>query len=201
MEDPPIAAPSAEARERILRAAERLFAEKGYAATAVHEITDAAGVNRALLYYYFEDKHSLYASVIAEGTAAVRKVLDEALATPGSYADRLRAYVRAKARLIGERSDLVRVVHRCLLDGHPEELGLVTRCRDGIERLEALFRNAAEAGEFRPVDPAIAARALAGPLFAFALWRPLEENRFSPEEIAEQFADQLLHGLLADSAR
>lgn len=197
MEHAPIAGAGLEARERILRAAERLFAEKGYAATAVHEITDAAGVNRALLYYYFEDKQSLYASVIDEGAAAFRCAMDEALATPGTHADRLRAYIHAKVRLISRRSDLVRVVHRCLLDGHPEELGLADRCRNDMERLEALFRDAARDGEFRSVNPGIAARALIGPMLVFTLWRPVEGARFEPEEIAEQIADQFLHGLMA----
>src|SRR5262245_47758494 len=79
-----------DARARILRAAERLFAEKGYAATSVQEITEAAAVNKALLYYYFADKHSLYVGLIDEGIAEFRRMLDEALGQPGTYSDRLR---------------------------------------------------------------------------------------------------------------
>jgi AcrR family transcriptional regulator len=195
MESSPVANPAVEARERILRAAEKLFAEKGYAATAVHEITDAAGVNRALLYYYFEDKRSLYASVIDEGTALFLRMLEESLATPGTYADRLRAFVRADVTLIWERGDLVRVVHRCLLDGFQAEVGLVERFREGMGRLEGFFREAIAAGEFRDLNPAIAARALLGPMLIFTLWRPVEEEPFAPEEIAEQLADQALSGL------
>src|SRR6476620_770241 len=88
-----------DARARILRAAERLFAEKGFAATSVHEITEAASVNKALLYYYFEDKHSLYVGLIDDGIAEFRRMLDEALCKPGGYADRLRAFVEGHVRL------------------------------------------------------------------------------------------------------
>lgn len=188
-------APTAEARERLLRAAEKLFAQKGYAATAVHELTDAAGVNRALLYYYFEDKHSLYKAVIDEGTAAFERMLDEALSTPGSYSDRLAAFVRGHLELIWTRGELARLVHRCLLDGHQEELGLVQKFNHSVERLEAFFREAIAAGEFRAVDPAITARSFIGPTFIFSLWRITEADRFSMEAIAEEVTAQLLCGL------
>lgn len=47
-------------RDQILDAAEWLFAEQGYARTTIKQIGRAAGVNSALLYYYFTDKEELY---------------------------------------------------------------------------------------------------------------------------------------------
>jgi AcrR family transcriptional regulator len=46
-------------RERILKAAEKIFAEKGYDASRIDEIAANAGVNKALIYYYFQSKYSL----------------------------------------------------------------------------------------------------------------------------------------------
>jgi AcrR family transcriptional regulator len=191
----PAGVPALEARERLLRAAETLFAQKGYAATAVHELTDAAGVNRALLYYYFEDKHSLYTAVIDEATGAFERMLDEALASPGSYSERLAAIVRGHLELIWTRGDLPRLVHRCLLDGYQEEFGLVQKFNRSVERLEAFFRDAVAAGEFRAVDPAITARSFLGPTFVFSLWRISEGDRFSRDAIAAEVTAQLLRGL------
>src|SRR3954447_1823901 len=113
----PAALPGTDARERILRAAERLFAEKGYAATAVHEITEAAQVNKALLYYYFADKRAVHVSLIDNGIAEFRRMIDEALSSPGSYADRLQTFIRNYVRLVWERATLLRVVQRCLIAG------------------------------------------------------------------------------------
>jgi AcrR family transcriptional regulator len=184
-----------DSRARILDAALRLFAEKGYAATAVHEITDAARVNRALLYYYFEDKHSLYVALIDEGVAEFHRMLDSALSGPGTYADRLTAFVREHLELIWSKGDRGRMVHRCLLDGQQQEFGLVEKFHTAVERLEAFFEEAAAAGEFRKVNPQIAARALLGPTFVFSLWRISEGERFSRDEIAAQITEQLLLGL------
>ncbi len=189
--------PTLEARARILRAAESLFAAKGYAATSVHEITDAAEVNRALLYYYFEDKHSLYATLIDEGVAEFGTMLETALSRPGTYAERLGAVVRGHLEMIRRRPQMCRMVHRCLLDGYQEEFGLVQKFRGNVERLEQFFREAAAVGEFRTVDPEIAARTFLGPSFVVSMWQIHEGERFDLDVLSDQIIGQLLHGYRA----
>lgn len=48
-----------EAKNRIIRVSERLFSEKGFDATRVDEIAEGAGVNKALIYYYFKSKEDI----------------------------------------------------------------------------------------------------------------------------------------------
>ncbi|HLF32175.1 MAG TPA: TetR/AcrR family transcriptional regulator [Xanthomonadales bacterium] len=58
-----------DSRERILRAAEQIFADKGLAGASVRAITRAAGVNHALIGYYFGSKIALYQEVLERSTA------------------------------------------------------------------------------------------------------------------------------------
>jgi len=51
-------------RERIVTEAIRLFCHKGYEATAVHEIVEAANVSKPVLYYYFRNKEDLFRQII-----------------------------------------------------------------------------------------------------------------------------------------
>lgn len=51
-------------RQRILKIAIRLFAEKGFAGTSVDEIVDSAGVNKRMVYHYFGNKEKLYQKVL-----------------------------------------------------------------------------------------------------------------------------------------
>lgn len=55
-----------EARERLLLAALRLFAEQGFARTSIRDIAQAAGANVAAVSYYFGDKQGLYKAVFTE---------------------------------------------------------------------------------------------------------------------------------------
>jgi len=63
---------TAEARERILDAAIREFSEHGLAGARTEQIAIAAGVNKALLYYYFESKEKLYSAALELVSARVR---------------------------------------------------------------------------------------------------------------------------------
>lgn len=63
---------SAETRQRILDAAAREFAANGLAGARTEAIAAAAGVNKALLYYYFNSKDKLYQSALEEIAARIR---------------------------------------------------------------------------------------------------------------------------------
>ncbi len=71
-------------RERILDDAERLFAEKGFAAVSIREITSAAKSNLAAVNYYFGNKHNLYLTIFRERwikrAKRVRQCFTQALA-------------------------------------------------------------------------------------------------------------------------
>ncbi len=58
--------PGKEVEEKILAAAYSVFLKKGKAGTRMQEIADKAGVNKALLYYYFRSKNNLYKAVFKQ---------------------------------------------------------------------------------------------------------------------------------------
>jgi pyruvate formate lyase activating enzyme len=73
----------------ILDAAEALFAQRGFAATTIKQIGAEAGVNSALLYYYFDDKETLYREMlrrIMSGFAAIGTKLLADAASPEEIA-------------------------------------------------------------------------------------------------------------------
>ena len=69
-------------REDILGAARRLFAEQGYAATTVRRVAEEAGVDPALVHYFFGSKDGLYGAAMAipfSPAEMIRPVLAEGL--------------------------------------------------------------------------------------------------------------------------
>jgi AcrR family transcriptional regulator len=64
-------------RERILRAAERLFHEQGYADTTMDQIVSELGVTKPFVYYYFRNKLEIFELLAWEPTVAVFTVLDD----------------------------------------------------------------------------------------------------------------------------
>src|ERR671937_553231 len=87
-------------RDQILDAAERLFAAQGFARTSIKDIGREAGLNSALLYYYFADKDELYREVLRRFVGRlVTRTMSE-LTAGGTPDARLRALLSAQAELL-----------------------------------------------------------------------------------------------------
>lgn len=69
----------ADARRRIAQASFRLFGERGYSCTSIQDIADAAGVRKAMVYYYFSSKEGLYQALVNESSAGMRDMLTQVL--------------------------------------------------------------------------------------------------------------------------
>jgi AcrR family transcriptional regulator len=82
--------PSDITRERIMKAAERLFAERGYDATSIRAIVAKARVNQAAINYHFDGKDGLYGEVLR---AAFRALTEQQL----EHADEMKAMSREAA--------------------------------------------------------------------------------------------------------
>jgi|SRR6185437_729586 len=144
-----------QSRAAILQAAVREFAREGVAGARTDAIARSAGVNKALLYYYFKDKEGLYQAVLDEVFSGVRVVIQNALAQDLPPRERLRAYVLAHFDYIASKPQFPRVVQAELLRSYrgPAEIQRLAKryFRPIFEDLSALIEEGIRAGEFRPV--------------------------------------------------
>ena len=96
--------PAAESRERILAAALTEFSAKGLAGARTEQIAAAAGVNKALLYYYYASKEKLYEAALESVAARVRESSMAALQGKASAGERLlRAALNHFDRVLTQR--------------------------------------------------------------------------------------------------
>ena len=162
-------------RDAILDAAERLFAARGLAATTVKQIGAAAGVNSALLYYYFPSKDALYDAVldrlIGGFAAGGGAVLDQHRSPP----EAIRALLQWQADALFARPELPRLLARELADHgatHAQRplTGLAARL---FSRVCEVIREGQRQGVFRTdVDPAFAAVSIISQLAYGFIARP-----------------------------
>lgn len=146
-----------ESRAAILQAAIREFAREGVAGARTDAIARSAGVNKALLYYYFKDKEALYDAVLDQVFSGVRETVRKALAQPLPPRERLKAYVRAHFDYIAAHPPYHRIVNAEFLRAGRESsrMGRVAQqyFRPIFASLAALLKEGAESGDFQPVNP------------------------------------------------
>ena len=116
-------------RERILREATRLFAERGYAGTPIGAVAEAVGVTKPTLVYHFGNKEGLREAVLSGIMDHWRDTLPTlmaAAATPGGGGPRLDALIGALFDFFRARPALARLVLREMLD-RPVEMEALLR--------------------------------------------------------------------------
>lgn len=109
--DPVIQTSDVKARERLLQSAVELFARKGYSATSVNEIVQAAGVTKPILYYYFDNKEGIYIEILNDAYGSLERLLDQAMEWGGTAIERIRRIVVESFDLFLEKIDAARVVY------------------------------------------------------------------------------------------
>src|SRR3954468_2727644 len=146
-----------ESRAAILRAAVREFSREGVAGARTDAIARAAGVNKALLYYYFKDKEALYDAVLDQVFSGVREVIRGALSQQLPPRERLKAYVRAHFDYIAANPQYHRIVNGEFLRAGRESsrMGRVAQqyFRPIFSSLASLLKEGAASGDFQPVNP------------------------------------------------
>ncbi|MBP7868472.1 MAG: TetR/AcrR family transcriptional regulator [Firmicutes bacterium] len=187
----------AESKARLLAAAERLFAEQGYAATSIGDISESAGVNRALIYYYFKNKRDLYWAVIREGVEQMSVVMAAAAVSGRSIREKLGAFVDGYYRLLLKRQDTVRIAFR-EITGSGEKLGLsIKGCfGENLAQLQAIIREGIASGELRPLDPEMTAHSVLGMINVFMTQQLVTERTFPPDLVVRHTLDLLCNGAL-----
>ena len=94
----------------ILKAAAEIFAEHGFAGARVEAIAQAAGINKAMLYYRVGDKARLYELVIVEYYRQAVQAAEEAAAGPGGPQARLSRVINALAGIFAADPLLPRIM-------------------------------------------------------------------------------------------
>lgn len=145
-------------RAAILDAAVREFAQEGIAGARIDAIARAAGVNKALLYYYFRDKERLYGAALDHVFSGLRQrifaVLDQGLSPRETILAWARAHFDYVARAGINPGLLSREMMRAGRHGSPHLRRLARNYfRPVSQRLLAVMRQGMASGEFRQVDP------------------------------------------------
>ena len=144
--------------QQIFNAALKVFSRKGKDGARMQEIADYAGINRALLHYYFRSKSKLYEAVFAHGFKQFIGGLSQSLRSERSFESSLRTFVHGYMDYLCEHQDMARLmINECLSGGPTLESYLSTAIEKREEfpglLMEDRIQQAIEAGEIREVDP------------------------------------------------
>ena len=182
-------------REQILRAATRVFAEKGFRRATTREVAREAGVSEGTIYNYFEDKDALLMAIMDALNETERRAEDlrQGLATD------FEAYLRHRMALIWENREIFRVVmSEMLVNAELRERYMREIVEPTMQIGEENLRAGVEQGRVRPTDAPLAMRVVAGSVLGLLVLGLLGDEELGArwDEAEGVLSGLLLHGLV-----
>jgi TetR/AcrR family transcriptional regulator len=187
-----------ESRASILQAAAHEFAAHGVAGARTDAIAREARVNKALLYYYFKDKETLYGAVLDDAFSGLKNAVFQVLDSELPPREKIMAYAGAYFDFIASNQLYPRLMQREMMrarEGHSPHIEKVikTYIRPIFARVSEVLREGIAKGEFRAVNPVHFVPSIVAMIVFYFSSAPMMQkivgfNPLTPERIAERRA-------------
>jgi TetR/AcrR family fatty acid metabolism transcriptional regulator len=192
-----------EKRDRILRAAVKIFSRKGFFNSKVSEIARSAEVADGTIYLYFKNKDDLLISLFEEKMGEVVEDVRRRIAVGGNALEKLKIFIENHMDLLEREAGLVEVLQvelrqstKFLKDYTP------VKFFEYLEIISGILEEGKREGVFRPdLDISIARRAIFGALDELSLTYILSRKpKYHPTVTAAELCRLLMEGLCVPGA-
>lgn len=196
--------------QRILAAAEALFAEQGYDAVSMNAIAVRAGVSKANIFHHFNSKGELYLAVLQAACEESCERLERLECGEGSFVERLATFAENHLQALLNHGQVARLVLRDMMEkgaDHNRKLAEQVFGKNFAKLVDIIYGGQAR-GELRTdIDPAaVAVMLIAANIYFFQArdaLRHMQAVDFAdePQCYSQKMMQILLHGLLPDANR
>jgi TetR/AcrR family transcriptional regulator len=185
-------------RHQIFNAAARLFADKGFHAVSMREISLESGVSKPMIYYYFHNKEGIYKALIEHGLEYNRYSMEKIQALPVPIREKLVQIIYQKFKDAESSPEFTKFYISLFVPS--EKLSFLdaqsAEATDQSKFLVQLIEDAVEKGELAPhTDPRFVVEIIGGALMHL-LWHQIKGIEPKPSrQLAENLVDLFLDGI------
>jgi len=186
-------------RKRILKAARKVFAQKGYRETDVQEIADIARVGKGTVYRYFGDKKGLFLATVDEGVGELQETVLSAIFSTEDTKKRLESAARASLQFFDKNKDLLEIFIQERSEFRGREKSTYFKRRDEkIEILRDILRKGVKEGTFRKLNVRITAELMTDLIFGTVVADVMRGRGRRLAARAKYLVDFVWHGILKE---
>ncbi len=189
---------------RIIEAATRVFARRGFYQAKVSEIAREAGVADGTIYLYFENKDDILISLFEEQMKLVLSNMREQVAAAESPAEKIKRFALCHLKLIEQNKDMAEIIQVELRQSSKFMKSYKNEhFAEYLDLIAEIVREGQREGLFKKdVVPDLAKRALFGALDELSRYWVLSTRRkYDIETAARQISETFLYGLVDDPGR
>lgn len=152
-------------RDSVFDAAATRFSASGFDGVSMDDIAKDAAVNKAMIYYHFADKLTLYRAIVADGLSKMGQTAAEIAASTLDPQAKLDAFIEAFVRMTEARPWMPAIMLREVAEGAPRlDPGTLHYMRKVVMSFAAILQQGQQLNIFRAIHPILAYESVIGPI-------------------------------------
>ena len=156
---------STSTRDAVYSSAATLFAARGFDGVSMDDIARDADVNKAMIYYHFADKLTLYRSIVGDGIHMMSDTVSAIAASSDTPQRKLDRFIEAFVRMTEMRPWMPAMMLREIAEGAPRlDPATTGHMRGVVGGFASILKQGQDAGVFRMVHPVLAYESIVGPI-------------------------------------
>ncbi len=182
-------------KRKIFETSMKLFAEKGYDATSIEEITATVGVAKGTLYYHFSSKEEIFNFLIEEGMKLLQNSIDIKTAKYDNYIDKLKAVILIQIKIVMKYEDLITILLSQFWGNETRNQKCQKHIYDYIDKIENIVKEGIEKKEIKEGDPKVIASEIYGLICSALVYKLRNEKEFDIMHLYKEFENTVIEGL------
>ncbi len=173
-------------KRKIFETSMKLFAEKGYDATSIEEITATVGVAKGTLYYHFSSKEEIFKFLIEEGVKLLKNSIAIKTSKLENSIDKLRAVVLIQIKVLVKYENFMTIILSQIWGTDPRSQMCRSYVFEYIQMIEELVKEGIKKGEIIEGDSNV----IASGIFGFTCSSLIYKLRHHEEQIDVAILDR-----------
>jgi AcrR family transcriptional regulator len=182
-------------KRKIFETSMKLFAEKGYDATSIEDITATVGVAKGTLYYHFSSKEEILNFLVEEGIKLLQNSIDIKISKLSNYIDKIKAVVLIQIKIVAKYEDLITILLKQFLGKEAINQKCKIHINDYINTIESIVKDGIEAGEIKQGNSEIIASEIYGLICSTLVYKFRNNGVIDVMQIYREFETTIIQGL------
>ncbi len=182
-------------KRKIFETSMKLFAEKGYDATSIEEITATVGVAKGTLYYHFSSKEEIFNFLIEEGMKLLQNSIEIKTAKLENYIDKIKAIILIEIKIVNKYENLIKILLSQFYGKEARNQKCQKHIYEYIDAIEEIVKEGIKNGQIKKGNAKTIASEIYGVICSSLVYKLRNEDSFEVMKIYKEFENTLIEGL------
>ena len=182
-------------KRKIFETSMKLFAEKGYDATSIEEITATVGVAKGTLYYHFSSKEEIFNFLIEEGIKLLQNSIDIKTAKLDNYIDKIKAIILIQIKIVIKYEDFITIMLSQFYGKEERNKRCQKLIYEYISKIEKIVEDGMQVGQIKKGNSNVIASEIYALIASTLVYKMKSDDSVDHIKLYKQFENTIVEGI------